>query len=256
MTAWHRRLLVAALSAMLTITTGCSVLGDAFGPADPGEFFDAETVEILDAAADGDVGKVRALMAAGADIEALANDHDPRRAGITPLQWLVEFGSPRTISTLIDAGADPWLQTSGGYNAASYAVLRDKPKSLRALLDADPTLINAPDRSNYGTVLHTATLHDRTESIDLLLERGADLDATTSGGQTPIFTAAGMQNVALCLRYIRAGADGGHRDDRGETFLRSLYRADDDLRTGEFLRNRNRLERELRDRGFPVETGR
>ncbi|GAC70467.1 ankyrin repeat domain-containing protein [Gordonia soli] len=255
----HRRSIRSIAVSLLTVgmvavgLAGCAP-GSPLGGPDPADYFDAGTVRVLQAARDGDVERIRQLIREGQDPNTPANDHDARRSGITPLQWAVEFGRPRTVETLLRGGADP-LVGSGGYNAASYALLRDKTDSLRALIDVDPSLADAPGRGG-GVILHVAVLHYRADAVEMLIDADADLDAEDPGGRTPIFTAASVQNVAACLVLIRAGADGGHRDHRGDTFLSSLYLAKDSVRTREFLGDRDDLEDELRSRGFPVETGR
>lgn len=189
------------------------------------------------------------------DIEARGNSDDRRRSGLTPLLWATEFSTPRAVTTLLDAGADP-LTDSVKYNAVNYAVLRNKPDTLRALLDWDSDLAQSPDRLG-SNALNTAMFTGDEEIVDILIGAGTDLNARETVAQsTPLFVASGTQKVDLCLRLVRAGADASIRDIHGKTFLPGLYSALDKSRTGEFLRKRDKLEKELRDRGFPVETGR
>ncbi|SNS93224.1 ankyrin repeat domain-containing protein [Rhodococcoides kyotonense] len=225
--------------------------------ADADRYFDdSRVVELIHAAADGDADELRRMIADGADIESLSNDHDSKRAAITPLMWAVEFASPRAVTTLLEAGADPLAETSGKYNAVNYAVLRDNVGSIEALLDFDPELANAPDRFG-GNSLHSIALYGRDDMLELFVDRGADLNTTqTVSGQTPLFSAANVNNVAMCLKLVRAGADAGIRNDQGRTFLTTLFDTNDKVMNREFLSGRDDLVDELRKRGFPVETGR
>jgi uncharacterized protein len=251
------RRLIALMSILIALfLSGCDSVRKMIGGADAAEYFDSRTVALIEAARAGDTDRARGLLADGVDVDAPGNDHDPRRKALSPLQFAVEFESPRTVTTLLEVGADARLTRGSSYNAMTYALLRDRPKSVQALLAFDPTLANAEDRLG-GNALHTAVRHGRDGGVRMLIDAGADLDSVQPlSGQTPLFTAAAVQNIDHCLLLIRAGADGGHRDDRGATFSGGLYLANDSVRTPEFLRKRNSLEAELRRRGFPVETGR
>jgi ankyrin repeat protein len=57
--------------------------------------------------------------------------------------------------------------------------------AVRELLEADPTLVGAVD-AHHKTPLHLAAEHDHAEIADLLLEAGADIEAWTSWGATPL----------------------------------------------------------------------
>lgn len=241
------------------VCAGCAQFDRVLGvfTSDPSEYFDdARVVELLDAASRGNLDEVRGLVDSGVDIEARSNDHDPKRTDITPLLWAVEYESAQTVRTLIEAGADPRDVTVSGYNAVNYAVLRDNIITLTALLDADPSLIDSPDRFG-GNAVHGIALYDREEMLDLMVERGVDLDTQqTVSGQTPLFSAAAVNNVDLCLTLVKAGADAGVRNRSGKMFLESLFDTNDKVMNSKFLSDREKLIDELRERGFPVETGR
>ncbi len=244
---------IAGIAVAGLLLTGCLPIQRA----DAAEYFDdPATVELLEAADRGDADRIAELRAEGADIEEPANDHDPRRANIPPLWYAAEFMGPEAVTALLDAGADPARRGNDGYNAVGYSILRDKPGSVQAILDWDPALADAPDRLG-ANALYTAAHLGRADSAELLLDAGADIDSrTTTGGHTPLFAASMTQNVDMCLWLVRNGADAGIRDATGHTFLSPLFDADDATRSRDFLAAREELVRELRERGFPVETGR
>lgn len=252
---------IVALFAVLAslMASGCHAVADVLrARTDPADYFSASTVELLEAARKGDEPRVRSLIADGADVNERGDNPelDPRRVGITPLKWAVEFARPITVSTLLRSGADAHLADAGGYNAVAYALLRDRYESLRALIETDPALVEAADRIG-GNVVHTAVRHRRDDGLRLLIENGANVNSVQPGnGRTPLFTAADVFNIEHCLVLLRAGADGGHRDRAGATFLPALYTVDDSVRSGSFLRTRAAIEDELRKRGFPIETER
>lgn len=246
-------LLVASVLLPALLLTGC--LPSGASRAD--EYFDdPRIVEILDAAGRGDVDRISELEAAGADVDDPANDHDPRRANIPPLWFAIEFMTPGAVTALLDAGADPAERHLDEYNAIGYAILRDKPEAIEAMLDHDPALANAPDRLG-ANALYTAVHLENRGAAEMLLDAGADIDSrTTVQGLTPLFAASQTMQADTCLWLVRRGADAGIRDATGHTFLSPLFNAEDSTRTGSFLSDREELVGELRERGFPVETGR
>ena len=88
-----------------------------------------------------------------------------------------------------------------------------------------------------GTALHMCAHFANTQTVDLLLQLGADPNAVDNDGRTPLFST----NVAsVANRLIADGADLSKTDDQGETALQSResngWHVDDDLRaalTGE-----------------------
>lgn len=247
------RIVVPLVALISVVLGGCGAVADVLAArSDPADFFTTPTAHLLDAARGGDEAQVRSLIAGGADINEVSDRG--RRVGITPVQWAVEFDRPTTVTTLLRVSADPHRVGTGGYNAVAYALMRDRPQALAAMLAADPSLVDASDRLG-GTVMHTAVRHRRDDGLALLLEYGGNVDSIQPlAGRTPLFTAAGVLNIDHCLVLLRAGADGGHRDQTGRTFLPALYRGDDSIRSASFLRTRTQIETEMRTRGYPLDT--
>lgn len=127
------------------------------------------------------------------------NAHDGR-----PLTTLLNTYGRKTgpkhecIQLLIDHGVD-WTDDP------VMAIHRGNVSRLAEFLDADSALIQRRVSLGYGvhmtlrdvTLLHVAVEYNERECVDLLLSRGADLNATAGyepsgiGGQTPIFHAIG-----------------------------------------------------------------
>ena len=57
--------------------------------------------------------------------------------------------------------------------------------AVRELLERDPALVGAVD-GHRKTALHLAAEHDHPEVAELLIEAGADIEAWTSWGATPL----------------------------------------------------------------------
>lgn len=137
-------------------------------------------LDIFEAAALGDESQVRSLL-----------QEDPERSqtysgdGWTPLHLAAAFGTAAAVSTLLKAGAP--------VGAVSRNPQQNQP-------------------------LHAALgLSKNMESIRLLLDQGASVNATQAGGFTPIFSAAIADRRDLVELLLAHGADPTHRSDQGKT---------------------------------------
>jgi RNA polymerase sigma factor (sigma-70 family) len=177
--------------------------------ADPGlaRATDATGMTALHHAAERGATEVaRLLIAAGADVNA----RDAQ--GEAPLDRAGHAGpwksAPATeiVRLLLDHGA-----TIDVFQAAA---LGDVGR-LRALLDEDPQRVNARD-AQQRTPLYEAAHNLHLEAVELLLARGADLEARTSGGETPLSTAIAHSwdtgGPAVVSRLRAAGATLSLRD--------------------------------------------
>ncbi len=78
---------------------------------------------------------------------------------------------------------------------------------VRRLLSDDPRLIHATDE-HLKTLLHWAAEHDRHDVAEVLLHAGADLEAKTSWGATPLDWAATMGSTKVADLLLSRGAQG------------------------------------------------
>jgi len=84
-------------------------------------------------------------------------------------------------------------QTNRHVTFSKYALLlaaasENSVEELKALLDKDPSYVNKPSSSGQ-TPLHKAALKGHLESVQLLVERGADVNFADKQGRTPMFIA-------------------------------------------------------------------
>jgi ankyrin repeat protein len=89
------------------------------------------------------------------------------------------------------------------------AVKTGNTAQVRALLDADPALVNARDAED-STPLHYAAWKGHPEVTALLLERGADVHAQNTIGHwggTPLHAAAHANQRPIAEMLIAHGAD-------------------------------------------------
>ncbi|WP_051359856.1 ankyrin repeat domain-containing protein [Adhaeribacter aquaticus] len=65
------------------------------------------------------------------------------------------------------------------------AVKSGNLEEVKSLLDNEPDIVNTKDNKGY-TLLHLAAQEGNGDLIKLLLERGADINALTEDGQSPM----------------------------------------------------------------------
>lgn len=141
----------------------------------------AETLH--DAAAAGDVGRVRALAAAGADCNARDAD------GATALMLAAHSGNLDMVRALIEAGADANARDERGWGAL-----------MKSVYNADL------DRGF-------------AEVAQALIDAGADIEAPIGYGVRPLMLAAGYGEAAVVETLLAAGADVLARNEGGFTAL-------------------------------------
>jgi ankyrin repeat protein len=185
-----------AASAASTATVGAGPtadLRDAIARIDRSDFEDAierggdwraaglrdDAVFSLAAAFDAERA-VRVLLARGFEVDALDVN------GETALFAAASAGAGRTLSALLEAGADP------------DAVVRSR-------------------RAPGWTALFAATVAGRTEVVRLLVAAGAVVEVVDDHGRTPLFYASLHGQLAAAQLLLRRGADPRHADEAGRT---------------------------------------
>ena len=145
---------------------------------------------LMSCARTGQVGAVRALRAAGADIDAA----DVWR-GQTPLMWAAAENHVAVMNVLLEGGADIDAFSTGQFSALMFAVRQDARDAVRLLIDAgaDVNLV-APEapaggarrRRNpvAGSLLSIAVSNRHYTVAGMLLDAGADPNASNRRGRS------------------------------------------------------------------------
>ena len=166
---------------------------------------------------------VRALLAAGADLEAAS------RGGPTPLYVAVADGNREVIKALLEAGADPLSE-----------IWKGDPRTPVELAGWDPQggagsptaleLLQAVKAAGQNCKLWNTKRYFQAatpESVTNCIEAGADPRARDSANRTPLHWGVAYSTDPAVLRaLLEAAADVEARDNHGATPLhRALINA-------------------------------
>jgi ankyrin repeat protein len=111
------------------------------------------------------------------------------------------YGDIHDVAAATDAGADVNFEGLHGWTPLILCVIHDRLDSLRLLLDlgADP---NLSDNCARGPAASAAAL-DRIEMLQLLIDRGADVDAVDREGLTALESAR-REGAVRCEQLLRS----------------------------------------------------
>ncbi len=177
------------------------------GGADPESTLWNGVTPLMVAAQSGRADIVRALLDAGADVDVT----EPRR-GQNALMWAIAFGHPAVAQDLIQAGADVTARTT------------------KLNEDFDPMYIEAytervpsTPQGGYTALMFAARAGDAA-TVQLLLDRGADVNAESAADGSPLVIASSAGHEELALQLLDAGADPMATDAGNMTALHYAFR--------------------------------
>lgn len=197
--------------ATADIVAGCIAGGaGAHNIADGSE---ATALLFTAAASTPDAAVVAILLEAGADVHARDGFLQ-----YTPLHHAAQSGTPEVVRALLAAGADvdAWAKGFGGDWGWSWTPLHlaarsnPDPEVVSVLAEAGADL-HAPGEESYyrgNTPLHYAGDNPNPDVAAALLGAGAEVNALSARGRTPLHeAAANASNPAVIDVLVAAGAD-------------------------------------------------
>ncbi len=166
-------------------------------------------VEIFAALAVGDAERFKALLDARPDLVNTRNEN-----GDSLLLTAAYAGRRDLFDLLLHHGAGVSV-----FEASALGL----PDRVLGCLETDPSLVGAYSHDGW-TPLHLASFFGHQEVADLLLARGADVNARSRSTRfarenTPLHAAAANRQVAVAELLIARGADVNARDGSGFTPL-------------------------------------
>jgi hypothetical protein len=180
---------------------------------------DSGDTPLLWAARNKDAESVRLCIAHRADLNALG------RLGETALYLAAEDNQTEIVRLLAGAGADATLGHSG-FTPLHSAVMQNNKEMAELLISAGADVNAANDDGDYFTPLHLASGGEvPKEIVELLIRKGARVDARDVLKATPLHYAASSSSVAVAV-LLAHGADRNARDRDGRTPLHHAARRD------------------------------
>ena len=158
---------------------------------------------VADAAMAGDLARVEALLADGADASA------PQGDGMTALHWAARSLNAPLARLLLDAGADVAATTRiGAYTPLHLASEVGSAEIVGLLLEAGAAQTATTEDVGGATPLHLAAAAGDAEAVRLLLSHGGEADARERRwGQTPLMYASARGREEAARALLEGGAD-------------------------------------------------
>jgi ankyrin repeat protein len=168
-----------------------SLLGSVSAQAEPA---------IADAAMNGDLKAVRALVRQSVDVNAAQTD------GMTALHWAVQRRDGDMTNLLLTAGADFKITNRTGAKPLYLAAINGDAAAIGRLLDAGEDA-NAVLTGEGESVLMLTSYTGNAAAVKLLLDRGADANTQQFRGQTALMWAAAEGHADVVQLLLARGAD-------------------------------------------------
>lgn len=162
------------------------------------------------AAMERDIETIKMLLAErGADVNARGPYETPA------LHWIVRIEDIELAEQLLDAGADPDLQSGLGMSPLSQAILNQDADMVRLLLErgADP---NEPDWTGETPLMQSART-GKAELVQALLDHGAEVAVKEPKyEQTALMIGVRSASPEVVELLLSAGAEVNAQSLRGE----------------------------------------
>ena len=150
-------------------------------------------------------------------LDAGASVNVSDKYGRTPLMFAVNAGNIPLINSLISKGAKVNATDKRGVTALSYAIAPSPEVSLKIIkilfdagLDLNPVKNNSGEYLRCDPILSNAAQYGLTDTIDLLISKGADVNLSCPGGNAPIVGAVrgGRPQIVKLLLDLGAKVQG------------------------------------------------
>ncbi|XP_052805463.1 ankyrin repeat domain-containing protein 12-like [Mya arenaria] len=127
----------------------------------------------------------------------------------TPLHLAVLVNQPEIVKELLVAGANPNLFDRNGCTSVHLSVCKRFHACLRTVFDhsMNAPVVNSRDYEGYSP-MHTAVEQDNMESLQILIEKGADIDNQDGkAGRSVLFYATEYNRTEMVRYLLEVGAN-------------------------------------------------
>lgn len=91
--------------------------------------------------------------------------------------------------------------------------------TIKEYIEANPSEINTTEDLFHYSPLHYAVFHNRSDIVNLLCEKGANLNIQNSHGFTPVLCAADKNYTSIVKLLVKFGVDVNIPDNQGFSLL-------------------------------------
>lgn len=163
--------------------------------------------ELRRAVRTGNAAAAKRLLASGLAPNSLMENGD------TLFTYAMRSDAPETAKVVMEAeGFDPNALNRFGETPLMLAVFKGNEAIFKRLLELGASTEGAPGR---WTPLHYAATEGRRTFVEYLIEHGADVNAQTKAGVTPLMMAARKPSRVVVTQLLRAGAYRDYCTDKG-----------------------------------------
>ncbi len=188
----HRRALMPIVWALVYLIVGCCIWSISFAQPEAGDDTAAYS-KLYDAYLAGE------------------NPWAENEEGDTLPELAAAMGKRQVLSELLQEQTPPMPPELKAASACAAAAA-GKVACLELLLDAG---VSVDARYAGNTLLNAAAQNGMTDTMQLLLRRGADVNAADDDGMTPLMNAAMVDRSAPTRLLLEYGAERGLRDASG-----------------------------------------
>ncbi len=223
---YRTRLFAILILPTVILNGGCTEMSNTVSSAtkpswhhkfgwDAEDFFtDPQLVALCRAIEAEDLDEIDRLVAAGVDVDAIG------KGNMTPLLWAFPDNKPDRFARLLQYGADPNVMVSSNFNtgpagiqpgdSVTHIAAKSSFPHFKLVMEhgGDPNFVHPKYKETPLFSVIKGSGGEREERIQLLIDKGADLDYVSGLGATPAIQAVswgGQYRYALML--LEAGAD-------------------------------------------------
>lgn len=195
---------------------------------EPENFFSGRQLEIARAIYEGDDGILKRRL-------SLINNKElnaPAKEKMTLLFWAIsnttgDNATPKRahmITSLIKSGADPLQpQPNMPGSPAEFAMKGKNAIWIKAMLDGGLSP-DARDKLNNKPIIFQSIWAKNTETLETILDYGADINIRNSLGDTVLIDALDAHSYDHVILLLKRGADSSIRGNSGWTMGNQLQR--------------------------------